>query len=231
MSALSPTTAAWMAATISLYAIARVLQARLRGHPLANTVILPAAVIVLVLALAPSHRDEYQAGGRVLLWLLGPATVALAVPLYTNFGEVRLTILPALASLVAGSLTAVLSAVGIAVLLSASTLTIRSLAPKSVTTPIAMAIAESIGGNPSLAAVFVIITGAVGALSGSFIFDRLRVQDQRARGFATGVAAHGMGTARAFQVDATAGIFASVGMTLNGIITAILLPAVWRLLS
>jgi predicted murein hydrolase (TIGR00659 family) len=226
--ALSPAGLGWVTATVVLYVMARRLMVRLGGHPLANTVILPAAAIILFLQLEPSQHEAFQAGAPVLLWVLGPSTVALAVPLYTNFRQVRRTIGPAVASLVAGSLTAVLSSVGASMLLSASPQTVRSLAPKSVTTPIAMGVAEAIGGVPSLAAVFVILTGAVGALTGGFVFDRLRVRDQRARGFAVGVAAHGMGTARAFQMDATAGVFASVGMTLNGILTALVLPPVWR---
>ena len=166
-----------------------------------------------------------------MLWVLGPATVALAVPLYEALPTLRRALLPVLAALVVGSVTAVVSAVGIAVLLGAAPETVRSLAPKSVTTPIAMAIARSIGGAPSLAAVFVILTGSVGALTGTALLDRVGVRDARARGLALGVAAHGMGTARAFQASLETGVFATLGMTLNAVVTALVLPWLAQLLG
>jgi predicted murein hydrolase (TIGR00659 family) len=231
MSATSPSSLVWLAATIALYLASRQLMVRLRGHPLINTVLLPALIIVLVVQLVPSQAEAAKSSGPVLLWFLGPATVALAVPLFLNFARVRDAVVPAAAALAIGSLTAVLGSVGLAMAMSAQRPTVSSLAPKSVTTPIAMGISEAIGGIPSLSAVFVIITGAVGALTGSLVFDLLRIRDPRARGLALGVAAHGMGTAQAFQVDVTAGIFASVGMTVNGILTALILPPLWRWLS
>lgn len=227
----SPAVAAWLAATLLAYLGARALQRRLGGHPLANTVLLPAAVLLGLLALTRTPGETYQRAGAPLLFLLGPGTVALAVPLRIHAARVRSAALPLAVALVAGSFTAVVTAVGIAWALGAEPETLRSLAPKSVTTPIAMGIARAIGGAPPLTAVFVIATGAVGALSGSSLFDRLRVRDPRARGLAMGVAAHGMGTARAFQVDVVTGIFSSVGMTLNGIVTAALLPVLWDLLA
>lgn len=214
----------WLVATIVVYGAARLLHARLGGHALANTVIVSALALVLLKALLGASDEAYQSGGRVLLWVLGPATVALAVPLYEALPTLRRTLVPAAAALVVGSVTAVVSAMAIAVLLGATPETVRSLAPKSVTTPIAMAIARTIGGAPSLAAVFVILTGTVGALTGSAWLDLLRVADPRARGLALGVAAHGMGTARAFQEGVDAGVFASLAMTLNGVVTAVVLP-------
>ncbi len=231
MTPLAPRALLWLAITVAAYVAARALQARLRDHPLANTVLVPAAVVVALLSLTRTPGTQYQDATHVLLWILGPATVALAVPLRVNARVVRRVAPAALASLVAGSVTAVVTAVGIAWALGAEPQTLRSLAPKSVTTPIAMGIAQAIGGAPPLAAVFVIATGAVGALSGGALFDRLGVRDVRARGFAMGVAAHGMGTARAFQVDLTAGVFSSVGMTLNGIVTAVVLPVLWQALG
>jgi putative effector of murein hydrolase len=146
------------------------------------------------------------------------------VPLYTHFSKVRRAALPMLAALLVGALVAVGSAVGIALTLGGSSETVASLAPKSVTTPIAMGIAEQIGGLPSLTAVLVIITGIVGAMSGGPLFDLLGIRDWRARGFAIGLAAHGIGTARAFQVNEVAGTFAGIAMGLNGLVTAILAP-------
>jgi len=184
--------------------------------------------VLLARATGTTH-EQYQSGGKYLLWVLGPATVALAVPLYEALPALRKSLLPVAAALAAGSITAVVSAVLIGKLLGAGPETLRSLAPKSVTTPIAMAIARAIGGAAPLAAVFVILTGAVGALSGAGLLDRLGIRGARARGLALGVAAHGMGTARAFQLGAECGVFATLAMTLNGIATALLLPSLARL--
>ncbi|MDO9127190.1 MAG: LrgB family protein, partial [Parvibaculum sp.] len=166
-----------------------------------------------------------------LIWLLGPATVGLAVPLYRNFARVRSALVPMAVSLVVGSAVAVLSAVLIGDAMGASMETVRSLAPKSVTTPIAMGIAEEIGGYASLTAAFVIITGVIGAVFGAAFFNMLRIRDPRARGFAMGIAAHGIGTARAFQEGEVTGTFSGVAMALNGIVTALLLPALWLLFA
>jgi putative effector of murein hydrolase len=157
-------------------------------------------------------------------FLLGPATVALGVPIYTHLGSVRRLFVPMMAAVVAGSVTAILSSVGIAWLAGADLLTLKSLASKSVTTPIAMAVTQQIGGLPSLTAVFVILTGIIGAVVVTPLFNALGVRDKQARGFAAGVAAHGIGTARAFQVSDVSGAFAGIAMALNGIMTALLLP-------
>ncbi|MEX2453702.1 MAG: LrgB family protein [Rhodospirillaceae bacterium] len=156
--------------------------------------------------------------------MLGPAVVALAVPLYQHFAEVRRTLLPMACALLAGVLTAIVSAVGIATLLGASVETVASLAPKSVTSPIAMGIAREIGGLPSLTAGFVILTGILGAMLATPLFNAMGLRDWRARGFGIGIAAHGIGTARAFQVNPLAGTFAAIAMGLNGVATAILVP-------
>jgi putative effector of murein hydrolase len=156
--------------------------------------------------------------------------VALAVPLYENRAEVRRAILPMLLALVAGSATAIVSAVGVARLFGASRETLLSMAPKSATTPIAMGISEQIGGLPSLTAALVIATGILGAVVVTPILNLLRIRDFRGRGFAAGVAAHGLGTARAFQVNELAGTFAGIALALNGIATALLAPLLLKLL-
>lgn len=217
----------WLALTIALYFAARRLQQATGGNPLANTVLLAALPIMLLLWLAGIPFSHYRNGGWPLLWLLGPATVALAVPLYLNFSRVRAALLPMAVSLVVGSGVAILSSIALGDALGASIETVRSLAPKTVTTPIAMGIAAEIGGIPELTAAFVIFTGIIGAVSASAIFNLAGIRDPRARGFATGVAAGGIGTARAFQESFLAGTFSGVGMTLNGIVTAILLPLIW----
>lgn len=219
----------WFALTVALYFAARRVQRALGGNPLANSVLLAALPIMGLLYLTGVPFSHYREGGWLLLWLLGPATVALAVPLYLNFSRVRAAWLPMCVSLIVGSAVAVLSSVLLGEVLGASAETVRSLAPKTVTTPIAMGIAGEIGGIPELTAAFVIFTGIIGAVSASAIFNAAGIRDPRARGFATGVSAGGIGTARAFQESFLSGTFSGVGMTLNGIVTAILLPLLWLL--
>lgn len=221
----------WIALTILAYGLFRNLQQRASGNPILNPVLLASALLIAAMFVTGSDYENYNRGGAVLLWLLGPATVALAIPLYLNFAQVRSVLWPMMMALMAGSITAVVSAVLIGSLLGASPETITSLAPKSVTTPIAMGIASELGGIPALAAVFVIFTGIIGAVFGSALFNALGVKDPRARGFAMGIAAHGIGTARAFQVSWQAGTFSGIAMTINGILTALFLPLIWLLFS
>jgi predicted murein hydrolase (TIGR00659 family) len=198
------------------------------NHPLANPVLIAVALLVVFLLISGTSYQAYFDGAQFVHFLLGPATVALAIPLYTQFRRVRAMLWPVLAGLFAGSLTAILSAMAVARLFGASPATELSLAPKSVTTPIAMGIAERIGGIPSLTAVLVIITGVLGAVGARYVFDAIKLRDQAISGFALGVASHGIGTARAFQVSEEAGAFAALAMGLNGALTALLLPLLLR---
>lgn len=221
---LSASPLLWLWLTLTLYLVALWLQRRARSHPLANPVLLAVAMLVALLALTGTPYERYFDGAQFVHFLLGPATVALAVPLYGQLRRLLELRWPLLAALVAGSLTASLSAYAVAGVLDASEATMRSLAPKSVTTPIAMGIAERIGGLPSLTAVLVILTGIIGAVAATGLMRLLRVRDEAAVGFALGLAAHGIGTARAFQLGERAGAFAALAMGLNGLLTAIALP-------
>ncbi len=221
---LSATPLLWLTATLLAYLAAHWLYTRARLNPLLNPVALSVALLIALLLATGTDYRTYFDGAQFVHFLLGPATVALAVPLYQNFKIVRRALLPMAAALLAGSLTAVISAVGIAYALGASRETLASLAPKSVTTPIAMGIAEGIGGLPSLTAVLVILTGIIGAMTVTPLLNLLDIKDWRARGFAVGIAAHGIGTARAFQVNELAGTFAGIAMALNGAATALLVP-------
>ena len=217
--------------TLLAYVLALAVHQRYRRHPLTNPVLLAVVLLVTLLLLTDTPYPSYFAGAQFVHFLLGPATVALAIPLYAQLGRVRAMRWPVLLGLAAGALTAVVSAVGSAWLLGASVPTQLSLAPKSVTTPIAMAVAERIGGIASLTAVLVIVTGIVGAVIAPALFRLLRVQDHAIQGFALGVTAHGIGTARALQISEEAGAFAALAMGLNGVGTALLLPALfsgWR---
>jgi predicted murein hydrolase (TIGR00659 family) len=227
---LSATPLLWLAATLLAYQAGQWIFLRAGSRPLANPVPIAVALLIGTLQLTHTAYDTYFEGAQFVHFLLGPATVALAVPLYQHRAQVRRALLPMLAALLAGSATAVVSAVGLARLLGASDQTLLSLAPKSATTPIAMGISEQLGGLPSLTAAFVIATGIAGAIIATPLLDLLRIRDWRGRGFAAGVAAHGLGTARAFQVNELAGTFAGIALALNGLATAVLAPLLLRLM-
>ncbi len=217
--------------TLVAYQAAYWVYQRAGFNPLLNPVLLAIVMLVAALQLTGTSYATYFDGAQFVHFLLGPATVALAVPLYLQFDKLKKLALPLVVALLAGSITALVSAVGIAWLLGASETTLLSLAPKSVTTPIAMGIAEKTGGIPALTAVLVILTGVSGAVMAKYVLDGLRIADHGVRGFAVGIAAHGIGTARAFQVSEQAGAFAGLGMGLNGLVTAILAPlllVLWR---
>ncbi len=199
------------------------------SKPWLNPVLLAVILLAALLIFTGTDYQTYFEGAQFVHFLLGPATVALAIPLYRQFQEVRRSALALTVSLVCGSLTAIVSAVGIGWLLGASKATLVSLAPKSVTAPVAMGITEQLGGLPSLTAVLVILTGITGAVFGPSLLSALGIRDWRARGLAMGTASHGIGTARALQVNEVAGAFAGLAMGLNALATAVLLPVLWRL--
>jgi len=216
--------------TLIAYQAGLWLHRRTGGSALVNPVLIAVALLAVLLFATDTAYDTFFAGAQFVHVLLGPATVALAVPLYRQFARVRQSAAALTVALIAGSLTAAVTAVGIGWALGASRETLMSLAPKSVTTPIAMGIAEQIGGLPSLTAVLVILTGIIGAVLGTAVLAVVRVRDDRARGFAIGVAAHGIGTARAIQLGETTVAFSGLAMGLNGLATAILLPLLVRFL-
>lgn len=201
------------------------------GNPLANPVLIAVAIIVSLLLLTGTDYASYFEGAQFVHFLLGPATVALAIPLYRQFAAVRRAAVAILASILAGSLTAAASAVAIAWAMGASRDSLVALAPKSVTAPVAMAITRELGGLPSLTAALVILTGITGAMLGPILLNRLGITDWQARGLAIGTASHGIGTARALQVNEVAGAFSGLAMGLNALATAILLPLLWRAFS
>jgi predicted murein hydrolase (TIGR00659 family) len=210
--------------TLCAYVVAHAIYVRARLSPLANPVAIAIALVSLVLVVSGMSYQRYFAGAQFVHFLLGPATVALAVPLARQLPRLRQAFVPLACALLCGCVTAIVSSVVVAVLLGATPQLARTMGPKSATTPIAMAVAERLGGYPALTAVLVIATGIFGAISGRFLFNLLRIDSQEARGFALGVASHGIGTARAFQVSPEIGAFAGLGMGLNGALTALLAP-------
>ncbi len=220
----------WLTATLAAYAVGDALFRASGRKPWVNPVLIAVVLLALTLFASGTPYDAYFEGAQFVHFMLGPATICLAVPLYTNLKSVRKTLLPMAAALAAGSATAILSALGIGWSLGVQPDVLLSLAPKSVTAPVAMGISESIGGSPTLTAVLVILTGITGAIIATPLLNLLRIRDWRARGFATGIASHGIGTARAFQVNEQAGAFAGTGMGLNALATAILAPILVKLL-
>lgn len=210
--------------TLLAYVLAWRVHQRLKSHPLANPVLIAVALLVLVLSLTDTPYPRYFEGAQFVHFLLGPATVALAIPLYRQFQRMRAMALPLGVTLLIGSAVAICSAWIVGAWLGADDATLISLAPKSVTTPIAMAVAEALGGLPSLTAALVIATGILGAMTAQGLFRLMRIRDSAAQGFAIGIAAHGIGTARAFQLSPEAGAFAALAMAANGLLTALLAP-------
>ncbi len=212
----------WLTVTLAAYAVARRIAGLFGNHPLANVVVIAAALIVAMLLATGASYQTYFEGAQFVHFMLGPATVALAIPLWRNRALVRRFLLPMGAALVAGSLTAVTSAVAIAWALGAPPQVLASLAPKSATAPIAMELSKSLGGMPALTAVLVVLTGIIGAVIVTPLMNALRIRNFAARGFAAGVASHGIGAARAFQVSEVAGAFAGIAIGLNGALTSLL---------
>lgn len=228
---LAQTPLLWLTATLLVYYLSDTLYQRLGQWPLANPVLISVTALIVFLTITGTPYQQYFDGAQFVHFLLGPTTVALALPLWRYADRLRRMLLPISAALLIGSITSLLSVVAIGRLMGVSDVTLRSLAPKSVTTPIAMGISEQIGGLPSLTAVLVIVTGIIGAVIARDLFDRLRLNDQAARGLAIGVASHGIGTARALQLNAEAGAFAGLAMGLNGALTALLAPILARVLG
>ncbi len=218
---LADTPLLWLTATLVAFVIGDAIAARLGRHPVANPVVIAAALVIALLLATGTRYEDYFEGAQFVHFLLGPATVALAVPLWRNREQVMRNLVPMCVALVAGCLTAIASAVGIAWAMGAPPVVLASLAPKSTTAPIAMALAESVGGLPALAAGFVVMAGVIGSVIVTPLMNAMKIRDYAARGFAVGVASHGMGIARAFQVNEQAGTFAGIAMGLNGALTAI----------
>jgi predicted murein hydrolase (TIGR00659 family) len=216
----------WLTATLVAYVIADAIAVACKRHPLANPVLMAVILVAAILLATGTEYPTYFAGAQFVHFLLGPATVALAVPLFRYLPHVKRTALPMAVALVVGSFTAVVSAVLLAQAFELDHASTLALAPKSSTAAIAMGIADKIGADPALTAVLVILTGITGAIVVTPVMNALRLKNYAARGFAAGLASHGIGTARAFQVSPIAGTFAGIALGLNGLLTALLVPIV-----
>ena len=210
--------------TLSAYQAGVMIYERFDRNPLANPVAIAIAIVATVITLIDMPYAKYFEGAQFVHFLLGTATVALAVPIYKGLDALRGRILPLFAALLAGGATSIVSAVGIAKLLGADAAIVGGFYAKSVTAPIAMGIAERIQVSPTLTAVFAVSTGILGAMLARFVLDAVGSRAWWQRGFAIGVAAHGIGTSRAFSVSPEAGVYASLAMGMHGILGAVLIP-------
>jgi predicted murein hydrolase (TIGR00659 family) len=217
--------------TLLTYQAAMWISDQLGGHTLANPMLISIALIVALLLATGTPYPVYFQGAQYVQFLLGPATVALAVPMYANLRQIRRSARALVPALLAGSLTAAASAMAIAQLMGASHTVVLSLAPKSVTTPIAMGISEQIGGEPSLTAVFVLLTGISAILLLGPVMRGLGITSWPAQGLAAGTAGHGLATARVLLLSETAGAFGGVAIGLNGLATALIVPLLARLFA
>ena len=229
---LSSTPLFGLTATMAVYVLAQAFYLQRGQAPWANPVLWTVVLIAGVLLITGVPYPTYFAGAQFIHFLLGPAVVALAWPLWQRRVELRARWLPLLLAALVGGAAAAGSAWTLGLAVGLPTELVQSLTTKSVTAPVAMGVAEKIGGIPALAAVFAVLTGLIGALSGKYLFDLLRVPTTpagwMARGFALGTTSHGIGAARALQVDADAGAYAGLAMGLQVVLASLLLPLVFR---
>jgi predicted murein hydrolase (TIGR00659 family) len=214
----------WIVVTLAVYAGAYKLHAMSAKSPLLHPVLISMTVLIALLWLTETQYQTYFSGAQFIHFLLGPATVAIAIPLFDHFAKIRTLWLPILVACIVGAFAAASIAVLVAYVFDASPETLLSIAPKSVTSPIALGISEKIGGFPELSAALCLVTGILGSLLVPNVLRIMRVEDEETRGFVLGLTSHGFGTALALEAGALAGAFAGLAMGLTGLITAIMLP-------
>lgn len=219
-----------LALTFGVYYGARQLQ-KWTGWVVLNPILVTIAVLIVFLKLTGISYDTYQEGGRYIDFWLKPAIVALGVPLYQYLGQIRRQFVPIIVSQLVGCLVGLVSVVLIARWMGASREVIISLAPKSVTTPIAMEVCSAAGGIPSLTAAIVVCVGLLGAVFGFKMLEVWHVRNPYSQGLGLGAASHAVGTSRAMEKGDTYGAYASLGLILNGVLTALLTPYVLRLMG
>ena len=217
-----------LTATLVVYVVAAALYDRTGRAPWANPVLWSVLALGALLVFTHTPYPSYFAGAQFVHVLLGPAVVALAWPLWQRRAELRRRGAALVVAALIGGAVACGSGVALAWAFGLPDEVLRSLASKSVTAPVAMGIAERIGGVPALAAVFAVVTGLVGALSGKYIFNALGVDAWAARGFALGTTSHGIGAARAIQVHPDAGAYAGIALGLQVLLASLLMPLVFR---
>ena len=214
-----------LALTFGVFYAAKSIQRRL-GWILFNPILVAIAIIIVFLLVADIPFETYHEGAKMIEFWLKPAVVALGVPLYLQLSSIKRQFLSILASQMMGCIAGIVSVVVIAKLFGASDAVIMSLASKSVTTPIAMEVTQVLGGIPSLTAAIVVITGLIGAVIGFKTLSVGHVRNPMALGLSMGAASHALGTSAAMDRDQFVGAYASLGLTINGILTALFTPAI-----
>lgn len=223
MSELLTTWILWLTVTLVVFEGIDMISRRFGRHPLANPVLWSTPLLIAVLLVTATPYETYYDATMLLTFMFGPAVVGLAVPIWQRRPLIARLAVPILVALFAGAVTAIVSVVGLLWLFGAPPELLASVAPRATTTPVAMEMALQLGGIPALAAVATLFSGVMGAMAGRPLFNIMKIDDYRARGFAVGITSHGIGAARAFQTSATAGTFASLGMAINAVVTSILL--------
>ena len=216
--------------TFGVFFLARRLQ-RLTGWALLNPILLSIAFLIIFLKVTGIQYETYQSAGSMIDFWLKPAVVALGVPLYRQLRSIRQQIVPILVSQFVGCIVGIISVVLIAKWLGASKEVVLSLASKSVTTPIAMEVTRTLGGIPSLTAAIVVCVGILCAVVGFKVLYVGHIKHADSQGISIGTAAHAVGTSAAMQKGEMHGVYASLGLILNGILTAILAPYILQMLG
>jgi putative effector of murein hydrolase len=221
---LSGSPLAALVLTLGAYWLGLTIYERSARNPLANPVLIAVMLVAIMINLLDMPDAKYLEGAQFVHFLLGTATVSLAIPIFKGWGSLRGRLFGLTGALAAGGIASVVTALSLGRLFGLDQMLIGGLYAKSVTAPIAMGIAERIGVSPTLTAIFAVSTGILGAVLGRYVLDLLKVKAWWQRGFALGVASHGIGTSRAFSVHPQAGTYASLGMGLHGIVGAVLIP-------
>ncbi|MBM7508837.1 putative murein hydrolase (TIGR00659 family) [Nocardioides salarius] len=220
----------WLVVTLLAYQLGLWLRGRTGAHPLAQPVLVAIVVVGALVVFLDVDYASYAEDTAVITFVLGPATVALAVPLHRQLARLRGFVLPLLTAVVAGAAVSVAAAVGLVRLLGGDELLARSMAPKATTTPVSIAVSETLGGLPPLTAALTITAGILGAVAGPGVLGLLRVRDHRARGLAVGSASHGIGTGRMIVDHPVEGAFSGLAMGLTALVTSVVAPLLVALL-
>lgn len=221
----------WLILTLGSFKLGIIIYEKFNKHTLLQPIIVAYTIIMSVLFISGVSYEEYFKGVEIIHFFLGPATVALALPLYNNLKYIKSLFIPIMITLIVAGVFSILIAVVLLWALDAQLATILSMTTKSITAPIAIITSEQIGAIPSLAVGFVIITGIIGALLGTSIFKLLKIKHDTSKGFALGLVSHGIGTARAIEISEKAAAFSALAMGLSGIFTAVFLPLIIQFLK
>lgn len=223
---ISSTPLTWLLLTLASFKLGIIIYEKSNKQTLLQPIIVSYLLIMGIILLTGTTYEEYFKGVEIIHFFLGPATVALALPLYNNLKHIKSLFVPVAITLIVAGVFSILIAVGLLYILGAELPTILSMTTKSITAPIAIITSEQVGAIPSLAVGFVIITGIIGALLGTVLFKILKIKHDTSKGFALGLISHGIGTARAIEISEKAAAFSALAMGLGGILTAVFLPLI-----